>query len=177
MKMNLSRNLLFLCLFAVLFLVAGCRTENDDSLAADPIPRAFVQRVIDGDTFVLDNGERVRFIGVNAPEMTPKPPEPGAEAATKFVKDKVEGKHVWLEADGDDRDRYGRLRRYIWLQRPADPRNEQEIRRFQLNALLLEQGHAVTMIIGKPKNADLFRRIEAEAKKKGRIQSSFASFQ
>jgi len=117
-----------------------------------------VLRVIDGDTIVLTNGERVRFIGVDAPERG----QPGVNEATQFVMDLIDGKTIWLEADGADRDRFGRLRRYIWLKEPTDPQNETEIRQFQLNALLLEHGHAVVFILGTVRNAALFRQIAAE---------------
>lgn len=135
------------------------------------IIQATIIRVIDGDTVELEGGERVRFIGVDAPEVD----EVGGAEATEFVKeilwqtelgqaatDTEQGAIVWLEADGNNRDRFGRLRRYIWLQQPLDAQNENEIRRHQLNALLLKNGHARVMIIGTPRNEQLFRRIEAQ---------------
>lgn len=77
---------------------------------------------VDGDTIQVDmNGtpETVRFIGIDTPE-THKPNTPvqcyGPEAAA-YTKSQVEGKSVRLEADPLDtnRDRYGRLLRYIYL--------------------------------------------------------------
>jgi len=125
--------------------------------AGPGLTEARVLRVIDGDTIELTTGERVRFIGVDAPERG----RPGANEATQFVRERVEGLTVWLEADGADRDRYGRLRRYIWLERPADTRDENEIRRYQLNAMLLEAGLARVLIIGSVRNAALFRQLAA----------------
>jgi len=119
------------------------------------LTEAVVLRVIDGDTIELTNGERVRFIGIDAPERG----QPGANEATQFVRERVEGAAIWLEADGADRDRYGRLRRYVWLQKPANPYDENQIRQYQLNALLLENGHAVVYILGNVRNAALFRQI------------------
>ena len=116
---------------------------------------AIVTRVIDGDTIELECGERVRFIGIDAPEIG----EPGADEATLFVREHVYGQTVWLEADGDDRDRFGRLRRYIWLAYPTDPQDEEQIMAYQLNALLLIHGLADVMILGTPRNEALFRRI------------------
>jgi len=120
---------------------------------------ATVVRVIDGDTIVLANGERVRFIGVDAPEVG----RPGADEATRFVRERVEGRVVWLEADGADRDRHGRLRRYIWLQQPTNPQDANQIRQHQLNALLLINGLASVMIIGNVRNEALFRQLAAQA--------------
>jgi len=130
--------------------------------ASNYLPEGFteavVERVIDGDTFMLTTGERVRFIGVDAPEIG----EPGAAEATQFVRSKTLGQTVWLEADGNDTDSFGRLRRYVWLQVPTNPQDEAQIRAYQLNALLLEHGHATVMIIGNVRNEALFRQIETE---------------
>jgi len=62
--------------------------------------------VIDGDTFVLDSGERVRFADINTPEVN----EVGYQAAKDFVISKVEGKTVYLDVDDiSGTDSYGRL--------------------------------------------------------------------
>ncbi len=90
-----------------------------------------VKRVTDGDTLVLTNGERVRLIGIDAPESRPNPrAEKQAEKegkdskaiiamgkeATKFVKTLVKpGDEVKLEFDVEKRDRYGRLLAYVYL--------------------------------------------------------------
>jgi len=123
------------------------------------LTEATVARVIDGDTIVLTSGERVRLIGVDAPEVG----ELGADQATRFVRERVEGQTVWLEADGRDRDVHGRLRRYVWLRQPTDARNASQIRLHQLNALLISNGHARVVIIGNVRNEALFRQLEQEA--------------
>ena len=123
--------------------------------ATGAITEAVVERVIDGDTIVLQTGERVRFIGIDAPEIG----DPGADEATNFVRERVEGRTVWLELDGNDTDRFGRLRRYIWLQMPTDSHDEYQIRAYMLNAMLLEYGLAEVMILGNVRNEALFRRI------------------
>lgn len=76
-----------------------------------------VVRVIDGDTFEIEGGERVRLIGVDTPE-TVKPNTPvecfGAESSA-YLKNLIEGKVVRLVRDRTDRDRYARLLRYAYL--------------------------------------------------------------
>ena len=76
-----------------------------------------VVKVIDGDTIKLENGEAVRYIGIDTPE-TVHPSKPvqcfGKEASDKN-KELVEGKVVKLEKDITDRDKYGRLLRYVWV--------------------------------------------------------------
>lgn len=56
---------------------------------------AVVTRVIDGDTFDIDSGDRVRFADVNTPESG----ELGYQVAKEYVADWVEGKTVYLDID------------------------------------------------------------------------------
>src|SRR5438128_1045386 len=70
-----------------------------------------VTRVIDGDTIEIAGGERVRYIGVNAPEsVDPRKPVAcfGAEASAANKK-LLGNQMVRLEKDVSERDRYGRL--------------------------------------------------------------------
>lgn len=76
-----------------------------------------VSRVIDGDTIELADGIKVRYIGIDTPEtVDPRKPVQcfGLEASRKN-KELVEGKTVRLEKDISDRDKFGRLLRYVWL--------------------------------------------------------------
>jgi len=76
-----------------------------------------VTKVIDGDTIQLENGRKVRYIGIDTPE-TVHPNKPiqcfGKEASNKN-KELVYGKRVRLEKDISDRDKYGRLLRYVYV--------------------------------------------------------------
>ncbi len=76
-----------------------------------------VKRVIDGDTFLLQNGTRVRLIGIDAPEMNYKEGEPECKAfeAKLLLKELIENKKVILKKDKSDKDKYGRLLRYVYL--------------------------------------------------------------
>ncbi len=75
-----------------------------------------VVRVIDGDTIEIEGGVRIRYIGVNTPESVDprKKVQCFGEEASAYNKKLVEGKRVRLEADVEDKDRYGRLLRYVW---------------------------------------------------------------
>lgn len=81
-----------------------------------------VLRIIDGDTIeVNSNGvlEKIRLIGVNTPETVDprKKVECFGKEASRFVTDILVGTSVSLEADASqgERDRYGRLLRYVYL--------------------------------------------------------------
>ncbi|MCX6793554.1 MAG: thermonuclease family protein [Candidatus Gottesmanbacteria bacterium] len=76
-----------------------------------------VVHVVDGDTIKVETGETVRYIGIDSPEtVDPRKPVQcyGKEASDKN-KQLVEGKIVELEKDISEKDKYGRLLRYIWL--------------------------------------------------------------
>lgn len=78
---------------------------------------ATVTHVVDGDTIKLESGEVVRYIGMNTPEtVDPRRPVEcfGKEASAKN-KALVEGQTVELEKDVSEKDKYGRLLRYVWL--------------------------------------------------------------
>lgn len=71
-----------------------------------------VTRVVDGDTFELIDGRKVRLICVNTPEKG----ESGYKNATEYLRLLVEGKEVSLEKDVSETDRYGRLLRYVYVE-------------------------------------------------------------
>jgi len=70
-----------------------------------------VTRVIDGDTFETETGEKVRLVGINAPEIS----DIFGEEAKQHLINLIDGKVINLEPDhiSNDRDRYGRLLRYV----------------------------------------------------------------
>lgn len=70
-----------------------------------------VIRVIDGDTIVVSDNERIRLLGINAPEKG----ESYSEEATEMLQDLVDEKEIRLERDRTDKDKYGRLLRYVYV--------------------------------------------------------------
>jgi micrococcal nuclease len=90
-------------------------TENQPGLYA-------VDHFIDGDTIAVrmnDKSETVRMIGIDTPE-THKPNSPVqcyGPAAAAFTKNLIGNNRVRLESDSQnqDRDRYNRLLRYVYL--------------------------------------------------------------
>lgn len=76
-----------------------------------------VDRIIDGDTIVLSDGRKVRYIGIDTPELARgnmKAECYGAEAALRN-KELIEGRDIRLESDISDTDKYGRLLRYVYV--------------------------------------------------------------
>lgn len=98
----LGRWLFILAVLVGFLWAGGCATH---------VEIAKVERVIDGDTIVIAGGERVRYIGIDAPEAG----EPFHDEAKEFNERLVAGKLVKLEKDISDRDSYGRLLRYVYV--------------------------------------------------------------
>lgn len=85
-------------------------------LPSQESPEEFVVRkVIDGDTIVLENGEVVRYIGIDTPEITKNSDCYAVESSNKN-KELVLGKKVRLEKDISERDRYQRLLRFVYIE-------------------------------------------------------------
>ena len=76
--------------------------------------RVLVDRVVDGDTIVLATGERVRYIGIDAPEVGRNAERLGKES-TEANRRLVEHRYVHLVRGVTDRDRFGRLLRYVMV--------------------------------------------------------------
>ena len=116
---------------------------------------AKVERVVDGDTLLLTNGEYVRLIGVDTPETKhpEKPVEYFGKEAYLFTKRMVEGKEVRLEYDQTRRDRYNRILAYAYLMDGTF-----------LNAEIIKQGYGFSYTKYSFKYMEEFRQYEREAR-------------
>jgi len=133
-----------------------------------------VQRAVDGDTLKLENGERVRLIGIDTPEMHESEKlyrdsqRTGQDTTTiqklgrrayEFTKKLVEGKRVSLEFDVEKYDKYNRLLAYVYLKDGG----------IFVNAEIVKQGYASLMTIPpNVKYADLFSKLYREARENRR---------
>ena len=111
-----------------------------------------VTRVIDGDTIIIEGGYRVRYIGIDTPEIHPEVEAFGIQAwqANRRL---VEGKQVRLERDVSETDKYGRLLRYVYVDD------------ILVNAELVRQGLAqVKAYPPDTKYQDYLEEMEAEAR-------------
>ena len=112
-------------------------------------------RVVDGDTIILSNNERVRLIGVDTPETKHpnKPVEYFGKEATAFTNRMVGGKVVKLKYDVQKRDKYGRLLAYVYLMDETF-----------LNAEIIKQGYGHAYTKFPFKHMEQFREYEREAR-------------
>ncbi|MBS3906950.1 MAG: thermonuclease family protein [Syntrophaceae bacterium] len=118
-----------------------------------------VKRVIDGDTLMLSNGQKVRLIGVDTPET--KHPKKSVQHFGKeaylFTQKMVEGKEVRLEYDWREKDKYGRPLAYVYLMDGTF-----------LNAEIIKQGYGFAYTKFPFKYLEEFRRYEKEARENGK---------
>ncbi len=114
-----------------------------------------VTRIVDGDTIELNTGDKVRYIGVNTPEsVDPRRKVQcfGKEAARKN-EELVGGQAVRLVKDVSDKDKYGRLLRYVYAGDTF------------INLELIKQGYAQVDTVPPDVNyQDLFIQAEHEAR-------------
>ena len=141
---------------ALVFLLSGLVLTS--CIPTDPTPAgtgegARVAFVVDGDTVELADGRRVRYIGINTPEVD----QPYAAEATAFNESLVAGREVRLETDAQESDPYGRILAYVWAGDTF------------VNLELVRQGYAVaTTVPPNVRYADAFVRAEREAREAAR---------
>jgi micrococcal nuclease len=120
---------------------------------SDTIEKALVVSVIDGDTIELQDGRRVRYLGIDTPETG----EPYYSEATARNKELVEGKVVCLQKGNRDRDEYDRLLRYVYVDGVF------------VNAELVAQGCATSYIFDPDERySQVLVQLEQYAKMKNR---------
>ncbi len=133
-----------------------------------------VDRVIDGDTFTLPDGRKVRLLGIDAPErynsgkMDNDAGKSGQSKETiailgiksgEFLRELIENKKVKLvpEENYEDKDRYGRLLRYAYLEDGTF-----------VNGKIVEEGYAQVYRKFDLSKKDLLLRLEEDARNKKR---------
>lgn len=175
-KILKKKTILFISLFITLISLTSCgaaletnlknqtseQTDQVNHNTNEPIGiRATVSNVVDGDTIdvIFENGlkDRVRLVLVDTPETKHpnKPVQPFGPEASDFTERTLLNQDVELELDIQERDRYGRLLAYVYIDEKM------------INEQLLENGLArVAVFPPNTKYVDKFRSIEQQAKKK-----------
>lgn len=131
-------------------------------LLAAPAAAVKVVLVYDGDTFLCADSQRVRLMGVDAPESY----QPGGDISRDVLEGTLLGRTVRLEPDRQDKDDFGRLLRYVWLNDTC------------VNFELVARGYAcVRMFQDSLKYRDTLMVLERTAARTGRGLWSFNVFQ
>ena len=173
------KKITFWAIWLMIFLAIGCgkpqAAVSEEKPFSLPFGKAYnyddvlVVRVVDGDTLKLENGERVRLIGIDTPEMHESEKlyrdskKSGQDIKTiqalgrrsyKFTRQLVEGKRVRLEFDVEKQDRYKRLLAYVYLKDGTF-----------VNAEIIKQGYASLMTYPpNVKYVDTFKELYKQAR-------------
>lgn len=150
-----------LTLMAALGLT-GYKIVKDTGESVSPVIDVGLQtvsKIIDGDTFSIADGGKIRLIGINAPDEG----ECFYASSTEYLTSLIGNKSVKLEKDISGVDQYGRLLRYAIIPTPTTENN------ILVNEVMIREGYAKRQQQA-PDNRykDLLATAEAEAKKLGK---------
>ena len=88
---------------------------HENCQAEGALEKAKIKRIVDGDTLHLIDGRKVRFVGINTPELDHKngDHDPYAVEAKQFL-DSLLDQFVYIQTSKSERDRYGRHLYYLF---------------------------------------------------------------
>lgn len=96
-------------------LYFGYKFAGTGNFVSDTLPLksqdVIVTKIIDGDTVVVEGGDHVRLLGIDTPEKGKK----CYSEAKNRIEELIYMKKVSLEKENEDKDKYGRLLRWIKL--------------------------------------------------------------
>jgi micrococcal nuclease len=124
--------------FLLIGAIVGC-TQQADTISGTEI--------IDGDTFRLTTGDTVRLIGIDAPELS----QPGGELSREYLTHLICGKRVTLEKGCEDRDKYNRLLRFVYIGNLC------------INEEMIRQGYAEARYLPGSPIRDYYVQLEIQA--------------
>lgn len=169
-----TKQAVVILLASIALLLCSCVAPSTSDVSFE---EATLIYVVDGDTLCVqasssEGPQKVRLIGIDTPESVA--PDEYLEAsgkqntqegldATAFVASLLsQDATVFLQYDTEREDKYGRVLAYVWLEKPTDPRDIDEVRSKMLNGILLAEGFATVMPI-EPNTAykSLFAEIAA----------------
>lgn len=101
---------LLVCTLLMLLLLASA-VPHATAQVGYPDGSYAVEGIVDGDTFIIAGGKRVRLIGIDAPDHG----EFCSEQASRMLTSLILGKAVFLERDTTETDEYDRLLRYAFI--------------------------------------------------------------
>lgn len=152
----------FLSLIAFALWAATTQTTQEPHTLGGE--RGVITRVIDGDTLVFDNDQKVRLIGIDAPELTSST-QTGCFAleSKSRAEQLLLHKQVRLVRDTSDVDQYNRLLRYVYIDDPLSSIHEET----SINEILVHEG--VAEAVAFPPDTTLYETLsslEQDAKEK-----------
>ena len=150
---NKCLSVISVLLIACIFFLYGAKGASSENPGKDPFT-VHVEKIYDGDTiaaFVNGQFQKIRLIGIDAPEMEQRPWGGKAkECIEAFIR--TTASKISLEHDLERRDKYGRVLAYVWTQDGK-----------MINEEMLRKGCAVLFTV--PPNVKYAGRLRAAQKK------------
>lgn len=103
--------------------------------------------VLDGDTFVMENGLTLRLVGIDAPQKG----QPNFEESTNYLYFLVSEKDLQLEYDAYQDDKFGRVLAYVFIPCFQDLRKYCRNDRILVNEVMVKKGFAQKVVYSKRK--------------------------
>lgn len=152
----MKRSIFILFLVAIFSFAAGMlfkipvsnQNKTDTtilSVSPTPLSDFLVSEVLDGDTIRIETGEKVRYLGIDAPEQN----EAYGLTAARYNKQFVLGKRIRLEYDYEEHDQYGRLLAYVFAGNDF------------INEKMIKEGYAKVYTIAHTRKLKYIDRLEA----------------
>ncbi len=138
--------------FAVEYFFLKNKENSELPLEQQTREVARVKFVYDGDTILIEGNQKVRLLGIDAPEKGEK----CYQEAKEYLLNLVLKKEVALQREGQNKDKYGRLLRWVFV----DDQN--------VNLLLLKEGLARVFYGSSWDSIDYLVKLQDEAKREGR---------
>ena len=124
--------------FLLIGAIVGC-TQQADTISG--------VEIIDGDTFRLVTGEKVRLIGIDAPELS----QPGGVLSREYLAHLLLGNPITLEKGSEDRDNYHRLLRFVYIGNLC------------INEEMIRQGYAEARYLPESPIREYYLQLEMQA--------------
>jgi len=145
---QMKRKFLFLLIVSVLLSIL---LMNIFDFCFQRPEEYLVSKVIDGDTIELENGKAVRLLGIDTPEKN----ELFYEEAKNTLKQLVDGKRIVLVRDLENKDKYGRLLRYVF------------VGKIFVNVEIVKKGYSISKAVPTMKYFSEFNKAEKKAREEG----------
>jgi len=138
-KLKFSYLPLILFASSLIFLLGIFTGKNlPKSLSQLPLPTpelkktALAKQVVDGDTIILEDGEKIRYLGIDAPDQG----KPYFLEAKEYNQKLVGGKQIFLEYEpGMEKDFFGRTLAYVFIKDSSGQKK-------MVNLLIVKEGLA-----------------------------------
>ena len=124
--------------FLLISAIVGCTQQTETISSVE---------IIDGDTFRLANGDTVRLIGIDAPELS----QPGGVLSREYLAHLLLGNPITLERGSEDRDNYNRLLRFVYIGNLC------------INEEMIRQGYAEARYLPESPIREYYLQLEIQA--------------